>query len=93
VERRKREAVDRAQRIVAVMDEEGKMLAYAKWEVPESCISDFPGIMESESGSGGEAVRIPKLPDGADEDLFARLRGGIDGMRERYSDRRDDFCK
>ena len=90
VEREKRDSVNPSQRIVAVMNEEERILAYAKWEVPANCMSDFPGMVEYESGN--EAVGIPKLPVGADAELFARFRGGIDGMRERYSDHREDFC-
>lgn len=87
MERDKREAGNCSQRIIAIMDDDDTMLAYAKWEVPADRMSDIPGMME---GGGGD-FGILEVPEGGDGELFAAFRKGIVGHRERYSDHLVDF--
>jgi len=88
LEREKRDATNPHQRIIAVMDEEN-IVAYAKWEIPVDISKDVAGGMESMVKI--EEMEIPKRPEGANDEIWGAFRGGIEGMRGRWSDCARDF--
>lgn len=88
--RERRDGKNPNQRLIAVLNDDEQIVAYAKWEVPEDLCEEIPGRMD---GNVGEQGAVPKVPAGADVELYTRFRAGIDGMRERYSNTKKDFCE
>lgn len=62
-------------------------MAYAKWEIPADLSKDVRGGMEN----GVHVVETPKRPEGANDEVWREFRGGIEGMRGRWSDHERDF--
>lgn len=89
VEREKRDAQSPFQRIVAVIDtnNEDEIIAYAKWELPSSLVRRE----DSEETEDVELGPVPKIPEGANEEVWKKFRTGLDGMRGKWGDVKEIF--
>ena len=91
IAREKRDALNPFQRILAVIDSEGEggegeIIAYAKWELPTSLVVG-DGAPQEELDFGP----IPPLPEGANREVCRAFRSGVDGMREKWGDKKEVF--
>ena len=88
-EREKRDAQCPFQRIVAVIDTEkdNEIIAYAKWDLPSTLVRNEDGdeVKPMELGP------VPKVPEGANEEIWRMFRGGLDGMREKWGNKEEVF--
>lgn len=70
--------------MVAVIDtdKDNEILAYAKWEIPSTLVGEVERV---------DLGPIPNVPQGTNEEVWEMFRAGIDGMRAKWGDEKEDF--